>query len=159
MGSSLQRHPVTLLTPPTVGAVERGTFLANLSDDAAKRLMAAGRVRRHPVGSMLFLEGDDSHGVLILMSGTVKLTVLALDGREVVLDLRGAGEILGEMSALDGAPRSATATVIEEAEILTIGLGRVSSAVHERRRSGGADAALDDRAVARRFAAATGARH
>ena len=106
----------------TVEAVERGTFLTNLSEGAVDRLMEAGRVRSHPVGSMLFLQGDDSHGVQIILSGTVKLTVLTLDGREVVLELRGPGEILGEMSAVDGEPRSATATVIEEAEVLTIGL-------------------------------------
>ena len=41
-------------------------------------------------------------------------------GREVVLDVLGPGEIIGELSAIDGLPRSATATALSPVEIATV---------------------------------------
>jgi CRP-like cAMP-binding protein len=51
--------------------------------------------------------------VLILRSGQAKVTVPDRDGHEVILGFRGPGELLGELSAVDGATRSASATALE----------------------------------------------
>ncbi len=42
--------------------------------------------------------------------------VLVVRGREIVLGLRGAGDVIGDLSTLDGAPRSATALALGEVE-------------------------------------------
>lgn len=51
--------------------------------------------------------------MLIVRSGQAKVTVPDRDGREVILGFRGPGELLGELSAVDGATRSASATALE----------------------------------------------
>ncbi len=67
---------------------------------------------------MLFWEGDPVDEVMILVSGRAKAWVGSPDGREVILNILDAGDILGELSAIDGAPRSATVTTLEPAEAL-----------------------------------------
>jgi CRP/FNR family cyclic AMP-dependent transcriptional regulator len=63
-------------------------------------------------------EGQVPDRVLLLRSGRVKISRLALGGREVVLAFRGPGELVGEQSALDGAPRSASVVAVDGVEAL-----------------------------------------
>jgi CRP/FNR family cyclic AMP-dependent transcriptional regulator len=57
---------------------------------------------------------------VIVTEGQVKVSFFTDDGREILLGVRGPGELLGEMSAIDGEPRSATATALEPAEALVM---------------------------------------
>jgi CRP/FNR family transcriptional regulator, cyclic AMP receptor protein len=61
----------------------------------------------------LFHGGDDTGTVLCIRQGQAKVTVPDRDGREIILGFRGPGELLGELSAVDGATRSASATALE----------------------------------------------
>ncbi|TML11221.1 MAG: Crp/Fnr family transcriptional regulator [Actinobacteria bacterium] len=107
-----------LVTPMTTITTEG--FLGRLPADDAQALMERSRRRRLPAGSVLFLEGDDAHTVLFLLEGQVKILITSSAGREVVLDVLGPGEIIGELSAIDGLPRSATATALSPVEIATL---------------------------------------
>jgi CRP/FNR family transcriptional regulator, cyclic AMP receptor protein len=91
-----------------------------LSAGDLEALRAAGRRRRFPRGSILVLEGSDPEEVLLLESGRVKVGYETADGREVLLAVRGPGAVLGELSALDGEPRVATVTAIEDVEATTV---------------------------------------
>src|SRR6185369_15658698 len=64
-------------------------------------------------GASLFLEGELSSTVVVVVSGRVKVFSLTDQGEEVVLAVRGAGALLGELSAVDGAPRSASVAALE----------------------------------------------
>jgi CRP-like cAMP-binding protein len=90
-----------------------------------------GRVRRYPARSVLFFEGDDAHEVLIIQSGEVKVTMISSEGREVVLDVLGPGELLGELSAIDGAPRSAGAAALGAVELVAVDLARFNQFIDE----------------------------
>lgn len=89
-----------------------------------ERLPAAelDMVLRHGVrcgfqpGEVLFRQGDSAGGVYYLHSGLVRVYVSARDGREVTVGFLGPKDTVGEMSALDGAPRSATAVALEPVE-------------------------------------------
>jgi CRP/FNR family transcriptional regulator, cyclic AMP receptor protein len=70
------------------------TFLDRLSPDGRAALEAVAVTRRHRRGQTLFHEGDLSDSVVVLLEGTLKLTKLAVHGREVILDLRGRGMCL-----------------------------------------------------------------
>jgi len=107
-------------------------FVARLTPPDAAALVGLGRVRRYPARSVVFFEGDDAHEVLIIKSGSVKVTVTSLDGREVVLDVLGPGELLGELSAIDGAARSAGAAALGAVELVAIDLDRFNHFVDER---------------------------
>jgi CRP/FNR family cyclic AMP-dependent transcriptional regulator len=92
---------------------ESGEFLSMLTDDEIGALRAAGRPRRWDRGATVMSEGDTSDWVLVLTEGRVKVSSHTSSGTEVVLAVRGPGGLLGEMSAIDGSPRSATVTALE----------------------------------------------
>ncbi len=68
-------------------------------------------------GQTVFEAGDRGHALYLIESGRVKISHTNLDDREKVLAYLNAGEVFGEMSLVDDAPRSATATVVEPAVI------------------------------------------
>lgn len=95
-------------------------FVAALEPSDLEALTAWGRARRFRRGSMLFREGEDAEHVLIVRAGRVKVSSFTADGREILLAVRGPGELLGELSAIDGEPRSATASALEQVDVLSV---------------------------------------
>jgi CRP/FNR family cyclic AMP-dependent transcriptional regulator len=85
--------------------------------DAISRTMRARRFRR---GEVLFHEGDPGDALFIVASGTVKVAVPSEEGEEAILATLRRGESLGELSLLDGAPRSASAIALEPVEAMTL---------------------------------------
>lgn len=83
-------------------------------------LQALGRRHRFPRGAVIFREGTESASVIIVRSGRVKVSSDTASGTEVVLAVRGPGALLGELSAVDGGPRSATVTALEPVTALAI---------------------------------------
>jgi CRP-like cAMP-binding protein len=100
--------------------VTRASFLSGLAPGVEVELRGLGVRRRFPAGSAVFIEGDTAHEALLLVEGTVKITVTALDGKEVILDVLGAGALVGELSAIDGHARSATASALTPVEVLAV---------------------------------------
>jgi CRP-like cAMP-binding protein len=97
-----------------------GTFLDRLTAAERIDLESHGRRRTLRKGAVLFHEGDDAHDVLVLLSGQVKITRGAASGRDVILGVFDTGEILGELSAVDGAPRSAAAIALTSVVALVV---------------------------------------
>lgn len=108
-----------------------GSFLAALSDGETAALLERGRRRRFPAGTPIFLEGDPASTVVVLREGRVKVAYLTDDGQEVVLAVREAGDVLGELSAIDGEPRSATATALDPVEAVLIDADRFKGFLRE----------------------------
>lgn len=93
--------------------VEPGEYMARLDPADRDALVERGRRRRWPAGASLFLEGDRSGTVLFVVSGRVKVFSLTEHGEEILLAVRGPGALLGEVSAVDGGPRSASVAALE----------------------------------------------
>jgi CRP/FNR family transcriptional regulator, cyclic AMP receptor protein len=72
-----------------------------------------------PTGTVLFREGEPGHDMFIIQKGRVQLT-RNLRGVEKILAVLPAGEFFGEMAIINQKPRSATATVIEESNLLVL---------------------------------------
>jgi CRP-like cAMP-binding protein len=84
-----------------------------------------------PVGTVLFRDGEKGAEMYVVRKGQVTLAkVVGL--AEQVLATLGRGEFFGEMSLLNDKPRTATATVTEEAELLVIGPEAFESMVRTR---------------------------
>ena len=79
-------------------------------------LRGDGRVRHFRRGQALFTEGDRAERVFLIERGWVLINCMSPEGREIVLGIRGDGEIIGEMSTLDGEARSATAVAMGDVE-------------------------------------------
>lgn len=95
-------------------------FLTKLPPADAEALTARGRARRWPGGASIFLEGEQSTTVVLVLSGRVKVFTLSEEGEETVLAVRGPGALLGELSAVDGAPRSASVAALEPVVALVV---------------------------------------
>ena len=90
---------------------------------------AGGRRLRVRPGAVLFDEGDASNRVILLLSGRAKVSAFSEDGHETVLGYRGAGDVLGELAAIDGGEHLATVTAIEAGEALVLPAERFLAAL------------------------------
>jgi CRP/FNR family transcriptional regulator, cyclic AMP receptor protein len=95
-------------------------LFAGLSEDERGALRARMRRRRYPRGEVIFLRGDAGSHLYIVESGTVKIALSSAEGKEMILALLGRGDIFGEMTLLDDAPRSADAVALEPCEVLLL---------------------------------------
>ena len=84
------------------------------------RLARQSRRRQLDTGQILFLEGDQSDSVVVLVSGRMKVLTYSKAGAELVLNAVLPGETVGEIGVLSGAPRSATIQATEESVVLSL---------------------------------------
>ena len=93
-----------------------------LREPGTRRLVTAlrqrGVLRHYSRGDVIFAEGDRGDRLFVLERGWVLIRSSGPDGRDVVLGLRGPGEVLGELSVLDGKPRSGTAVAADDVEVV-----------------------------------------
>jgi CRP-like cAMP-binding protein len=87
-----------------------GTFLRRLEPPVRTVLLGLGVQRRVPAGQILIHEGSRESHLVLLEEGLAKVTANLPDGRSALLSLRVGGDLVGEMSALNDEPRSATVT-------------------------------------------------
>ena len=100
--------------------VVAGSFVALLAQPEREALYGLGIRRVFPRGALLMFEHEPGERVMILLSGRVKISRIGEDGREVVLGIRDAGDVLGELAFVDGHPRSASAIALEEVEAVVL---------------------------------------
>ncbi len=84
--------------------------LPRSATDLVLRHMRSVRYRPDQV---IFRKGDPGTSMMLVVSGRVKICSSSWDGREVVLNLIDAGEVLGEIALLDGRERTADAIAME----------------------------------------------
>jgi CRP-like cAMP-binding protein len=108
------------------------TFLDALSEDEAADLHASGRRRRYGAAVTIVHEGDDAGPVVVLLQGRAKVSTTGAAGREAIVAVRGPGDLVGELSAIDDSPRSARVTTLEPVEALLLP-GSGFAALLERR--------------------------
>ena len=95
-------------------------IFTDLSDSDLNRIASKMVSRDYEKGQMILLEESTGETFFIMTSGTVKVTRLSDDGREVILALLGESDFFGEMSLLDGEGRSANIVANEDAEVMTL---------------------------------------
>ena len=76
-------------------------------------------VRRHPAGVVLFQEGDRGAQMYVIRTGKVSI-FKRIGDTEITLAVLGPGEFFGEMALLEGLPRSAGATVVEDSQLIEV---------------------------------------
>lgn len=96
---------------PSVAATwPHRSLLAALPPLVREELIQAGTRVSFGPGDVLLSEGAYDRHAYLLMSGFVKVTATLENGQEALLSVRVGGDMIGEMAAVDGAPRSATVT-------------------------------------------------
>ena len=78
-------------------------------------------VKNYNRDETVVLEGDDSMQALYLIAtGSVQVYMTGIDGRETILSFLERGDFFGEMSLIDGEPRSASVRTVTDAKLLVI---------------------------------------
>jgi CRP/FNR family cyclic AMP-dependent transcriptional regulator len=95
-------------------------IFSELSDEECKALQKFFKPRKYLKNSMIILEEEYGDLVFVVQSGTIKITRVNDEGKEVILALLGPGEIFGELAILDGEARSANALAQENCELMAI---------------------------------------
>jgi CRP-like cAMP-binding protein len=96
------------------------TFLDELPPGLVARIRAAGRRRELPAQATLFHQGDPENGVFLVEAGLVRIDRTLSNGRQVLLALARPGDIVGELSVLDGSVRSARATTLVPSAVVIV---------------------------------------
>jgi len=95
-------------------------IFSDLSDEQCDALQKFFKPRKYLKNSMIILEEEYGDLVFVVQSGTIKITRVNDEGKEVILALLGPGEIFGELAILDGEARSANALAQENCHLLAI---------------------------------------
>ena len=101
--------------PPRVSATQI-PFLRQLGAQDADALVARMRKRRLSRGDPILRAGAAGDDVVLVLSGRVQLVAYGAAQREVLLAIRGAGELIGEMAALGGRRRTASVIAVDAVE-------------------------------------------
>ena len=122
-------------------------FWTLLSRDEQDTLSGLGMPRDYSPGATICLEGDPATHVYVLLAGWVKILSTTRDGHEIVLALRGDGDIVGETGGETTGRRNATIQAVGKVRALTVPYEKFSSFLDA---SQGADRAYR-RVVTRKF--------
>lgn len=95
-------------------------FLDLLDDAARAALRQAGTERFYRAGRPVYDEGRTARNLAVLLDGRVKVATTTRDGTNLLLALRGPGDLIGEQSTLVGEERTATVTAIDDVRLLVV---------------------------------------
>lgn len=91
-------------------------FFSDLSDDELSAVSKIVKRKDFKLGETVFKDSEDGNSLYLIKRGEVKACKTAPDGELFTLTLMKDGDIFGEMSFLDGRPRSATIVAISDLE-------------------------------------------
>jgi CRP-like cAMP-binding protein len=114
-----------MTNPPTLAErnytfLKNSSFLGGLPSATLEGLVRRGHVTKFPKGRIIYERGDPGDSLMVILSGRVKISIITIDAKEVVLNFLAEGDVNGEIAALDGGERTATATAIEDTEAFVI---------------------------------------
>lgn len=93
--------------------LERCALFSGLEKEALDRLARYSRRVSLEKGEQLFEMGDPSDGCYTILEGVFKISVPLSDGKETLLNIMGAGDVIGEIGLIDTQPRSAAVTALK----------------------------------------------
>jgi len=88
-----------------------------LDDEQLDAIALVTITRRFDKHQVIILAEEEGDALFIISSGQVKVSIVSADGREVILSLLGTGSVFGELSLLDGKPRSANVVTTENTDL------------------------------------------
>lgn len=109
----IDRHAVTQ-------ALQSTRLFGSLDEESALGLASACHQRTYGKGQYLWYQGDPGNVLAVICIGLVKVVLTSERGDEVVLATLGPHEALGELSVLDGSPRSASVVAVQPTTALLL---------------------------------------
>jgi small-conductance mechanosensitive channel/CRP-like cAMP-binding protein len=104
------------------GALSRASLFANvLNDEQLDGLARQSKRSELPRGAVLMRQGEAPSSMFIILEGAVSIAIAGPDGSSHEVAVSATGDVVGEMSLMTGAPRTATATALARLRVLEIG--------------------------------------
>lgn len=100
--------------------LKKVSLFDNLNDEQLEHILRIAHRRTLAAGTVLFQEKEPGHTFYVILSGSIKIFTRSQSGAEKVLTMITAGESFGELSLLDGRPRSASAQTLEATAVLEL---------------------------------------
>jgi CRP/FNR family transcriptional regulator, cyclic AMP receptor protein len=100
--------------------LERCALFSALDEQGRRELAAHAQPRSFAVNEPICRVGEPGHSMMAVVTGTVRISLPSLKGREIILADLPAGELFGEIALLDGKPRSANATALTKCDLLVL---------------------------------------
>lgn len=96
------------------------SLFADCEPDELADIIARGHLKTFKRDAELMAQGDEGTTLYILLSGLARVSMIAANGREIVLDYAEPGHVLGEIAFLDGGERTASVHALEPIEALVL---------------------------------------
>jgi CRP-like cAMP-binding protein len=100
--------------------LKKVSLFDNLNDEQLENIVRITQRRTFAPGTVLFQEKDLGQTFYVVLAGSIKLYTRSASGEEKVLSVVNPGESFGELSLLDGRPRSASAQTLEATTVLEL---------------------------------------
>jgi CRP-like cAMP-binding protein len=127
----MSSHPV----PAQPSTWPANTLLGTLEKADREALLALGTTHHHNRGETLTREGDRAGDAFVILRGCVKVLGDTRDGHTTLLAIRASGDVIGELSAIDGWPRSATTITAQPTVTIRIGVAALQSFLSQHPRA------------------------
>ncbi len=109
-------------------------MFAGLEPEVRQRVIAAAVPRTYRKGQVLFEENDPGDSLIVLKRGAVAVYRTSHSGERALLTVVRPPDVVGEVSLLDGSPRSASAEAIEDCATLALSRAAFLELVHSNAR-------------------------
>ncbi|MFU8805249.1 MAG: cyclic nucleotide-binding domain-containing protein [Bradymonadaceae bacterium] len=91
-----------------------------LTQDEVREVVRASEIRTYAPGEALFEQGDAADALYIVEKGELTVRATTPMGEDIVIARLGSGTVVGEMSLIEGGPRSATVEALSECQIFRL---------------------------------------
>lgn len=109
-----------MVTTQDFAEIKNSVMLQGFTDEDLGKLAAFCEMREMSESTTVFIENMPGESLFLIKSGTVRISKMFAEGDEKTLVVIGPEDIFGEMAVIDGLPRSATARVAEDAELISL---------------------------------------
>lgn len=100
--------------------VDHCPICSTQEEKITEEILGLMQKKSFPKGSLVFSPQENSQGLYLITQGTVKISKLSPQGKEVVLGILGTGKTFGEASALGLQRHEDTATATENSEVFLL---------------------------------------
>jgi CRP/FNR family transcriptional regulator, nitrogen oxide reductase regulator len=117
-----QLRPITPLSQ-RLATAERIPLFYGLSRGESETIVGSAQERSIPIHCTIFSDGDPARAVFVLLSGRVKMTQRSPSGEEIILRVKGTGEVVGALGFASGSQHGLTAHALEPCRMLAWDVG------------------------------------
>jgi len=100
-----------------INMLRKVPLFSSLKDEELDAINRVSFVKKYPKDMMILLADEEGDTLFIIIKGKVKITAFSENGKEVIFSIMTESDFFGDMSLLDGKPRSASVVAMEDAEL------------------------------------------